>query len=380
LHLGTEESENKAMSISSESPEAAAKYRKIRIFVASPGDVQSERDQLAKVVEELNLTISAIAPEKNVILELVRWETHVHPGLGRDAQEVVNRQIGDYDIFIGILWKRMGTQTVVAQSGTAEEFGRAYEIWQKKKTFPVLFYFCQQPFPPPRTKEEVDQLGKVVEFRAELSNKGLVADYTGHDGFADIVRPHLLLVLGKMISPQESMTQAAERVAERTSPAESLAVRQQIVALAQEYEHVRASMDSGHPRTLKMEAVVSKMRTVALLGYPLLGELATSLSPGQRLMGVIILQSIPNPEYVPWLSERFQVETPFVGYHAALALLAAVRALHGTHAQLLGEAIAAGKKTLKEKVGSEAKDSDRYRVLDEAEQELKLRRAPKVSE
>src|SRR4051794_26406699 len=205
-------------------------YRKIRIFVASPGDVQTERQQLAKVVEELNLTISAIAPEKNVILELVRWETHVYPGLGRDAQEVVNRQIGAYDIFIGILWKRMGTQTAVAQSGTAEEFGRAYEIWQKKKTFPVLFYFCQQPFPPPRTKEEVDQLGKVVEFRADLSNKGLVADYTGHDGFADIVRPHLLLVLGKMISPQESMTQAAERVAERTSPAESLAVRQQIVA------------------------------------------------------------------------------------------------------------------------------------------------------
>lgn len=168
-------------------------YRKIRIFVASPGEVQSERDQLAKVVEELNLTISAIAPEKHIVLELVRWETHVHPGLGRDAQAVVNQQIGDYDIFVGILWKRMGTPTSIARSGTEEEFRRAYETWQKNKTLPVLFYFCQQLFPPPRTKEEIEQLGKVVDFRAELSNKGLVADYANHDEFADVIRPHLLL-------------------------------------------------------------------------------------------------------------------------------------------------------------------------------------------
>ena len=76
-------------------------FKKIRIFVASPGDVQVERNALARVIEEVNVTISAIAPEKNIGLELVRWETHVHPGLGRDAQEVVNQQVPDYDIFIG---------------------------------------------------------------------------------------------------------------------------------------------------------------------------------------------------------------------------------------------------------------------------------------
>src|SRR5437870_2760491 len=91
-----------ASSILSELPKTRTQYRKIRIFVASPGDVQSERDQLVKVVRELNLTIGAIAPEKNVVLELVRWETHVHPGLGSDAQKVVNSQIGEYDIFVGL--------------------------------------------------------------------------------------------------------------------------------------------------------------------------------------------------------------------------------------------------------------------------------------
>lgn len=350
----------------------SSKYRKIRIFVASPGDVQSERNQLAKVVEELNLTICAIAPEKKVVLELIRWETHVHPGLGRDAQDVVNRQIGNYDIFVGILWKRMGTPTSVAQSGTEEEFGCAYAAWKKDTTLPVLFYFCQQPFPPPRTKEEVEQLGKVVDFRSELSNKGLVADYTAHDGFADVIRPHLLLVIGRMLSPQESPKQAAERMTERASSIESLEVRQRVVALAQEYEDIRATMDSGHARTRKMEAVFSKMRTLALVGFPLLRELAESSSAGQRLMAVAILQSIPTPDYISWLAQRLQVEVPFTGYHAAMALLAAVRNLHKTHARQLEEAISAGKKSLEDRIGSlEAKNTDRYLVLEEAKQELK---------
>jgi Domain of unknown function (DUF4062) len=111
--------------------------------------LESERNQLSKVVNELNLTISAIAPEKGVVLELVRWETNAAPGLGADPQKVVNEQIGDYDIFVGMMWKRMGTPTTTAQSGTEEEFQRAYEKWEQDKSFPVLFYFCQQSFPPP---------------------------------------------------------------------------------------------------------------------------------------------------------------------------------------------------------------------------------------
>ena len=116
-----------------------ADFRRVRIFVASPSDVQSEREQLAKVINELNLTITAIAPEKRVLLELVRWETHVSPSLGRDPQDVVNRQIGEYDLFVGILWKRMGTPTAVATSGTEEEFNRAYNCGSRTGRFPCCF-------------------------------------------------------------------------------------------------------------------------------------------------------------------------------------------------------------------------------------------------
>ena len=57
-----------------------------------------------------------------------------------------------------------------------EEFHRAHEIWQKHRTLPVLFYFSQKSFPPPRTAEELEHLGKVSAFCNERSTKGRVAE------------------------------------------------------------------------------------------------------------------------------------------------------------------------------------------------------------
>lgn len=71
-----------------------------------------------RVVAELN---RGIADERGLVVELIRWETHVRPVIGTDAQDVINRQIGVPDVFIGIFWKRLGTPTPRAPSGTAEE-------------------------------------------------------------------------------------------------------------------------------------------------------------------------------------------------------------------------------------------------------------------
>jgi hypothetical protein len=62
--------------------------QKVRIFIASPGDVQSEREQLSKVINELNQTVSILAPEKGIVLELVRWET---PSTNRCLKDAVYR-------------------------------------------------------------------------------------------------------------------------------------------------------------------------------------------------------------------------------------------------------------------------------------------------
>lgn len=102
-----------------------AEVNKLLIFLASPGDVKSERRHVDKVVEELNRTI---APKMNLVLDVIRWEEDTFPGYGADAQALINRQIAEmanYSLFVGIMWNRLGTPTPRAESGTVEEFERA---------------------------------------------------------------------------------------------------------------------------------------------------------------------------------------------------------------------------------------------------------------
>jgi len=172
---------------------------RIKVFVASPGDVQSERQQLSKVIEELN---STLCRDKDFILQLVRWETDCYPAMGR-PQGNINKQIGPYDIFVGIMWKRFGTPTGKAKSGTEEEFMNAYSMWGKSKVPQLLFYFCKAPFMP-KSPEEVKQIGKVIDFRKKLSKKGLIWEYAASDDFANVVRPHLARILSEVFKqPQK---------------------------------------------------------------------------------------------------------------------------------------------------------------------------------
>lgn len=175
--------------------------RRLRVFVSSPSDVQEERKSLAKIINELN---RHIAPDKGFILDLISWETHVRPGMGDDPQEVINRQIPDYDIFIGILWNRFGTPTKRAESGTEEEFNIAYERWRLKGQPEILFYFNRLPYAL-NGPDDIEQRKKVMEFNKKLREKGLVREYNGVDEFESLVRDHLtqlLLEKAKILSQE----------------------------------------------------------------------------------------------------------------------------------------------------------------------------------
>ena len=167
-----------------------ATIERIRIFVASPGDVADERKRLDAVVAHLRTHVAA---PHGLDLELVRWETHVRPGVAADAQAVVNPQIGAYDLFIGILWNRFGTPTGRAESGTREEFDQAYARWQRDPgSLEIWMYFSEQPAAF-ATLAELEQKGKVLAFRQELQTKkgALTWSYRDPADFETQVRGHL---------------------------------------------------------------------------------------------------------------------------------------------------------------------------------------------
>jgi hypothetical protein len=122
----------------------ATMSQELRLFVASPGAVRAERGALVNVVSEVNHTLGDV---RDYQVRLVQWESHVAPRAGR-PQQVINEQIGDYDIFVGLMWRRFGTPTGVAGSGTEEEYRIAYRTGERRQRISLLFYFCQKPFMP----------------------------------------------------------------------------------------------------------------------------------------------------------------------------------------------------------------------------------------
>lgn len=171
----------------------AEQKRNLRVFVSYPGDVKEERNALRGAIDELNITFGE---RDNFHLDLLSWETHSYPGLGR-PQALITEQIGEYDIFIGIMWKRFGSPTGVAESGTEEEFQNAYQSWKENGRPHVMFYFSQKEFMP--VLEELEQIRKVLEFRRELDGVGLVREYKNETTFANTVRPQLFKAVCELL-------------------------------------------------------------------------------------------------------------------------------------------------------------------------------------
>lgn len=337
--------------------------KRIKVFVASPGDVSDERNQLPNVVREINTILTAIVPNEKIVIDLLRWETDTFPNAGQ-PQAVVDDQIRDYDIFIGIMWKRFGTPTDKAGSGTEQEFNNAYEKWKENKTLPVMFYFSQGASSPPKTIEEIDQLKKVTEFKMKLSNIALVSEYNEQKTFSDQVRPHLIMAIGKIMALSKSKTTTVQRPKELITESDMLLVKTQLNKLTSEYETIRATMEAGDARTRKMSLVESKMRAMAFSILPLLDELINSQSPGNRLAAIAALKEMPDDNYLLWLSERIgKAEASFVGYNASLALLIAAREAKDDNKKKVKKAIDNALENLN---NSQYKDPNQEYILYEA--------------
>lgn len=175
--------------------------RVVVVLVASPSDVEPERNRLEEVIRELNLTWSRTLLLR---LELVRWETHGYPGIGKDAQDVLNRELTDApDIFIGLMWGRYGTPTGRAGSGTEEEFARALARYRKDpSSVRIMFYFKDAPLSP--SEIDPEQLARVQKFRMSLGNEGALHwKFVTLEEFERLLRLHLARQIQVFAQPME---------------------------------------------------------------------------------------------------------------------------------------------------------------------------------
>jgi hypothetical protein len=143
----------------------------IKVFLASPMDLNSERE----IVADVAASLSAIwTKTQNLRLELLRWETDTAPDAGVDPQAVVNRQLGDdYDIFLGLFWKTIGTPTRSSRSGSIEKFTRAHERFTQHGAPRIMIYFKNSP-PASLDEIDTDQITALRIFREDLRKLGVL--------------------------------------------------------------------------------------------------------------------------------------------------------------------------------------------------------------
>lgn len=164
----------------------------IQVLISSPGDVDTERSEVEQAIIELN---EYAFMNLGIRLEPIRWENNCYPSVGTDSQAVVSEQLGDdYKIFIGIFWKKIGTPTPRALSGTLDEFERAYARWLRTGSPEIMFYFRNGSV----LLSEVDpvQLAKINEFREKLKGLGVYFwNYTDQGEFAKLIRMQIPALL-----------------------------------------------------------------------------------------------------------------------------------------------------------------------------------------
>ena len=147
----------------------AATVTLLRVFVSSPGDVAEERQILEEAVDRVNHSAGV---DRGVILQLWRWEEDALRRIGPSPQEVIDEQLPQYDIYLGILGARFGTPTETYGSGTESEFNDALKRMEKGELKWIMFYF-KTAVDPPRTQEELEQYGCVLKFKAAVNERGL---------------------------------------------------------------------------------------------------------------------------------------------------------------------------------------------------------------
>ncbi|EGR2354505.1 DUF4062 domain-containing protein [Vibrio alginolyticus] len=154
-----------------------------KVFLASPSDVATERKIAREVINKWN---DLHSEKTGIILQAIGWESHSYPAMGDRAQGILNKQIlQDADFLIGMFWTRIGTPTGNHESGTLEEIR---EHINKGK--PAMICFSEQPVQMGSVDPE--QYQKLMVFKQECFDKGLVSPYETLDAFTSIINDALV--------------------------------------------------------------------------------------------------------------------------------------------------------------------------------------------
>jgi hypothetical protein len=171
--------------------------RAVKLMIASPSDVATERQIIRDVVHQWNAIHSE---DRGVVLMPVGWDTHAGPAMGERPQAIINKQIlGSCDVLVAVFWTRIGSPTGAAASGTVEEIEEHVGAGKH-----AMVYFSAVPVRLDSVEDA--QYKALLEFKAKCQSRGLVESYESYEEF----REKFARQLAQLVIREYSNAEAAE--------------------------------------------------------------------------------------------------------------------------------------------------------------------------
>ena len=241
----------------------------IPVMIASPGDVEQEREEVRNAIYNWN---DINSKNTSMILNPIGWETHGAPEMGDRAQALINKRLlTDCDLLIAVFWTRIGTPTGSYESGTVEEIER-----HMAEDKPTMIYFSKTPID--YSKVDRDQYDLLMKKKDEWKNKGRIEEFSSLQEFKDKLNkqlPYLLSTHEYILSCSSSIP-----ITQETSEDSSVTLSSEAVEIIR----LAGSTDGG----------IMKLRHLAGLLFQVGGENLDTSTPRKEATYMAALDELLN--------------------------------------------------------------------------------------
>jgi len=157
----------------------------IRVFLASPSGLQSEREHFKKVVWEFNE--KRAIPADHVFIPVMFEQI---PGGAEQAQKRINRRIEDCDYCVAMFWNDLGSPPEVdspdgSASVTDGEYRKALELIKQGSMKEAVMLF--KDIPQFQLDDPGDKLNRFLEYKKEQQKACSYEEFGNNAALKEII-------------------------------------------------------------------------------------------------------------------------------------------------------------------------------------------------
>lgn len=234
----------------------------VRVFVSSPGDLRRERLLIVKVCRHLSRSMG-------VKIQPLLWEgggtgnpdIEAFPPYvtGAGPQAAIDQrlwdEIGGCDIYVGMIWNRMGTPTNQWRSGTEAEYEGA-RLARRRTGRPSTILFYRKTAPADINNIHAEQAASVRQFAGELQSSGLLLDFSSLGALESHLVAHLTDAVRRATGtrPTQAFSKYVRQLDQQSEPSERTLIGKGLIRPGDAAGFVRG------PKLLKWREVVAYAR------------------------------------------------------------------------------------------------------------------------